>query len=145
MLRCSYRAVVTGKMPQDAGTFDAPLLGKESVTLYQVVECKFQPHIDKWVTVVDLEPKSGRHHQLRKHLAMAGHPIVGDPIYSKLPGIGREAIFEGWLQHGLYLWALELKFSHPVSSEDLAFSICEPDKFRQNVGRKIKPRKEATP
>lgn len=65
---CRYRAVVTGAIENDCGAFDLPLMGKESLTEYSVVERRFQEHIDQWVTIVDLEPLTGRQHQLRKHL-----------------------------------------------------------------------------
>lgn len=35
-----------------------------------------------WVTTVDLWPHTGRKHQLRRHMALLGHPLVGDPRYS---------------------------------------------------------------
>lgn len=63
--------MVTGSIENDSGVFDSPLMGKESLTKYSVVERKFQDHIGpsgKWTTLVDLEPLTGRQHQLRKHL-----------------------------------------------------------------------------
>jgi 23S rRNA-/tRNA-specific pseudouridylate synthase len=59
---------VTGAMESDCGVLDTALLGKESVTKYTVVERRFQAHLNKWTTLVDLEPVTGRQHQLRKHL-----------------------------------------------------------------------------
>ena len=35
-----------------------------------------------WVTTVDLYPHTGRKHQLRRHMALLGHPLLGDPRYS---------------------------------------------------------------
>ena len=35
-----------------------------------------------WVTTVDLWPHTGRRHQLRRHMALLGHPLVGEPRYS---------------------------------------------------------------
>jgi 23S rRNA pseudouridine1911/1915/1917 synthase len=68
IVSCRYRAVVTGAMENDSGVFAAPLVGKESLTRYSVVERRFQEQINKWITIVDLEPLTGRQHQLRKHL-----------------------------------------------------------------------------
>ena len=39
-----------------------------------------------WVTTVDLWPHTGRKHQLRRHLALVGHPLVGDPRYRWVGG-----------------------------------------------------------
>lgn len=65
---CRYKAVVTGAIEDDNGVFDGALNGKESVTKYSVVERRFEEDIDRWITLVDLEPLTGRQHQLRKHL-----------------------------------------------------------------------------
>lgn len=72
--------------------------------------------------------------------AMAGHAIVGDPEYCKLPEVREEDVFEGWMLHGMYLFASELRFEHPVGAEQLAFCVQPPQKFEQPVGRRKKKR-----
>lgn len=67
-MACRYQAVVTGAIESDSGVFNTALNGKESVTKYRVVERRFEENIGRWVTTVDLEPLTGRQHQLRKHL-----------------------------------------------------------------------------
>ena len=86
-----YLAVVHGRMEPDADVIDVPLgkhptektkyavrwddTGKPSVTIYRVREL-----YDDF-TLVELELKTGRTHQIRVHLSYLGYPIVGDDYY----------------------------------------------------------------
>ncbi len=84
-----YVALCHGKPSSSCGVIDAPIarkdgsailreinpLGKEAVTLYEVIEQKE----DKFL--VRLFPKTGRTHQLRVHMAHMGTPICGDGLY----------------------------------------------------------------
>jgi 23S rRNA-/tRNA-specific pseudouridylate synthase len=75
--------------------------------------------------------------------AMAGHPIVGDPEYCQLPEVKPEDVFEGWMLHGMYLFAAELRFQHPVlDSQELSFCVQPPKKFEEPVGRREKKRRQ---
>ena len=67
-------------------------------------------------TCVDLEPITGRSHQLRVHLKALGHPILGDALYGVNAGISKEA---GTMR--LLLHACRLSFSHPATVEALQF------------------------
>ena len=64
-------------------------------------------------TRVELEPVTGRSHQLRVHLQAIGHPILGDMLYAP----ARVAA----LTNRLLLHACELEFVHPVSQEKIRF------------------------
>lgn len=84
-----YLAVVWGHPRPAAGTFDSPLgpdrrdrrrmkvdpSGSAARSDYRVLARA--PH----VALVELRPRTGRTHQLRVHLAAAGHPVVGDDLY----------------------------------------------------------------
>ena len=59
---------------------------------------------------------TGRGHQIRVQMAGMGNPIVGDFRY------GEEKI-----KIPLCLWAVELKFNHPVSGERLVFKVYPPE------------------
>jgi len=113
-----YRATVHGHVALDAGTIDAPVGrdpihdyrraivaladgGQSAITHYRVVERRAD------VTVLDLEPATGRTHQIRVHLASIGHTIVGDSIYA--PGSAGRIDASQRIE----LRAVELRFAHP--------------------------------
>lgn len=72
----------------------------------------------------DVRIATGRPHQIRIHLAAAGHPLVGDPLYvaGGLPAPGTKAL-PG--DPGYHLHAAELSFRHPGTGRDLVIE-CEP-------------------
>jgi tRNA pseudouridine32 synthase/23S rRNA pseudouridine746 synthase len=68
---------------------------------------------------LELEPLTGRSHQLRVHLQALGHPILGDALYAP-PDVAAAA-------PRLLLHATELAFAHPVSGDWVSFQ--SPDGF----------------
>ena len=120
----SYVAVVLGKLAQEQGVVDQPLLvdwpnrprhsvnlvnGKPAQTRYKVISYDAASNTSR----VALEPVTGRTHQLRVHMQFLGHPIVGDTLYGGNAD-GRAA--------RLLLHAHTLDFSHPVSGEMMTLS-----------------------
>ena len=87
-------------------------LGKPSLTHWRLAADAPGAHGDM-VTRLELEPVTGRTHQLRVHLQAIGHPIVGDPLYAS------EA--QRALAPRLLLHAGWLALPHPVSGETMAF------------------------
>lgn len=83
--------------------------GKSSLTRWRMVDARHPT-----MTRIDLEPVTGRSHQLRVHLQAIGHPIVGDPLY----GSDDEAV----RANRLMLHATHIRLHHPLSGELLAFS-----------------------
>lgn len=119
-----YIAVVAGRLEQEAGEISLPLvcdwpnrprqmidhaLGKSSLTRYRLLR------VEDGNSRVELEPVTGRTHQLRVHLAAVGHPILGDALYGEAASAPR-----------LLLHASSLRFSHPVSSAPLNFDSPPP-------------------
>ena len=122
-----YVAVVAGEVEADAGEIDLPLAadwpnrprqivdrtrGKASLTHYTVLERSAH------ATRLELEPRTGRSHQLRVHLAAIGHPILGDALYA--PGDVQAAAPR------LLLHASALAFAHPRDGEPFAISSAVP-------------------
>jgi tRNA pseudouridine32 synthase/23S rRNA pseudouridine746 synthase len=69
-------------------------------------------------TRVELEPLTGRSHQLRVHLQALGHPILGDTLYAP-PDVQAQA-------PRLLLHATQLRFAHPFTGETMNFSSRAP-------------------
>jgi len=68
-------------------------------------------------TLVDLYPKTGRKHQLRRHMKHISHPIVGDVKYGK--GTHNRLFREQFHCPRLLLAATELELTHPVTADTL--------------------------
>lgn len=122
-----YRAIVPGTLDPPAGSVDVPLSGKPSRTEYKTV-CVTPSRQYGTITTVDLWPITGRMHQLRRHLAELGCPILGDRRYS------RPSTWPRGLSH-LLLWSLEVSFPDPsrVALESMvkggAVPVISPDLY----------------
>lgn len=124
----TYWAITIGTM-EKSGNIDDPVDGKNAETLFRVLETVDSPKYG-CLNLVELKPLTGRKHQLRKHMADLGCPILGDREY------GNEgSILKG---KGLYLHALKLDFEHPSTGMRLEVNAPVPKKYR-----KIFPRQEA--
>lgn len=122
-----YVAVVLGRLANDAGAIALPLAadwpnrprqkvdpdrGKPSTTHYTVLARSAA------TTRLALEPRTGRSHQLRVHLAAIGHPILGDTLYG-------DAAVQAAAPR-LLLHAAGLAFAHPLDGRALAFESPVP-------------------
>lgn len=116
-----YLALVSGALPtEDTGIIDTPLLrlerdavaNRSARSVISDVSTKgARPAVTRWRVVVrsnqaallEVQPETGRMHQIRAHLAHAGMPIIGDALYGgEMPADGR-----------LMLHASSLEFPHP--------------------------------
>ena len=77
--------------------------GLPSRTRYRVIE-----RAGNSAAWVELQPLTGRTHQLRVHMAAIGHPIVGDGKYG-----GQDAFLTGSISRKLHLHARRLRIDHP--------------------------------
>lgn len=104
---------------------DAPAQPAE--TRYRTLATvELQVRVDRYPTsryaLVELEPRTGRRHQLRRHLRHAGHPLVGDTTYGQ--GRHNRLFRERYGCHRLLLAAVELRLSHPTTGAPLR--LCAP-------------------
>lgn len=120
-----YVARVEGLPAADAGEIDAPLAADWPRRPRQRVDAEGgRPALTRWrvlrrdadSALLELEPLSGRTHQLRVHLAHLGHPIRGDRLYAPPP----------WHAVRLLLHASELAFLHPTQGQRLHFRSAAP-------------------
>lgn len=133
----SYVALVHGHVEKGSDQIDQPIArdprhrtrmavvrgGREALTLYRV-----RQRLERF-TLLDVELKTGRTHQIRVHLAWLKHPVVGDETYgggrdntivdvkvrARVAKLGRQ-----------FLHAEKLAFRHPTTNERLDFSASVP-------------------
>lgn len=100
VIRKLYRVEVKGALPE-SGSFDAALDGKAALTRFRCLEHNAQ----RGSSVAEVELVTGRKHQIRRHFAAAGFPVLGDPRYGEHNTDPR----------GLQLRAVQLQFTCPLS------------------------------
>ncbi|MFN9370150.1 MAG: RluA family pseudouridine synthase [Planctomycetia bacterium] len=118
-----YVAVVRGAPPIDAGEIHQPLApdpdrpprqrvdvvhGRRAVTRWWQRERGLAGTPAEGCSLLELEPLTGRSHQLRVHLAWLGCPLLGDRLYGPREERGR-----------LALHAAEISFPHPIDGREL--------------------------
>ena len=142
-VRKSYLAVARGYV-EPAGRFDDPLKqhnGKEdqeAVTDYvreAAVElrCPVGPHETSRYSLVRLAPKTGRYHQVRRHLAHASHPIVGDRKHGDRD---HNRFFQEYFDISrLLLMATDFTFEHPYSGRTVRIHAPLPPDINRLFGR----------
>jgi 23S rRNA pseudouridine1911/1915/1917 synthase len=117
----SYYAITIGEMDK-RGKIISEIDGKKSHSNYKVSESVTSERFGK-LNLVQLEPETGRRHQLRIHLSSIANPILGDKEY----GI-EDLILNG---KGLYLHAYSLKFTHPFTNEEINIKDELPQRFKK--------------
>jgi tRNA pseudouridine65 synthase len=115
-----YLALVRGVAP-DEGRIDHPLPRRENgprvpalTEFRRVAEAPTQP---RHCSLVEALPRTGRLHQVRRHLKHVDHPVIGDANYGK--GAINRAMAARYDLHRLALHALSLTFRHPLSGRDI--------------------------
>ena len=130
-----YYAIVSGVIENNEGTINAPIgrseknrqmmavtskNSKEALTEFKVLE----RYNDS--TLLDVELKTGRTHQIRVHMQYINHPVLNDARYNK------KVIDET----GQYLHAYYLSFIHPRSRERMEFRTNMPEYMKQYIKEK---------
>jgi len=126
-VRKRYVALVAGQVQPPTGEWgeiELPLMTDWPNRPRQMVAAAGRPSRTRWRllaherdaqgrprTRLELEPVTGRSHQLRVHLQALGHPILGDALYADADGRARSP--------RLLLHACELALSHPLSGETM--------------------------
>jgi 23S rRNA pseudouridine1911/1915/1917 synthase len=135
----SYRALVSGRFPRGETILEHPIgpvphrllgsvhavspAGKRARTRVRLLERRENG------SLVEIEIETGRTHQIRIHLAAAGHPLVGDALYppggvpppdgDSLPGAT-----------GYHLHAYRVRFPHPRTSREVVIHCGPPPLYR---------------
>lgn len=138
----SYIALVHGQVETKTGQIDQPIArdprnrtrmavvrgGRPALSLFRV-----RKRFERF-TLLDVELKTGRTHQIRVHLAWLKHPVVRDEVY----GGGRDnTIADPRIRaqigrlHRQFLHAEQLAFRHPRTTEQLRFTAPLPSELSQ--------------
>ena len=105
-----YRVQVRGVFEKgEKGRIDAPLDGKEAVTLFEVLA----PDKEQNISTLSVRIETGRKHQIRRHLAMAGRPVLGDPAY----GTGNKN------REGMRLTSVLVRFTSPFTGGPVTYTL----------------------
>ena len=122
----TYIAIVSGHLKQPEAVIDMPIErnpkapatfrvgpnGKPAITHYKVLQ--ETDHL----TLLELQPETGRTHQLRVHLSQLGHPIVGDTLY------------HGKTAERMFLHAASLEITTPARERQI-FTAPVPKQFKE--------------
>lgn len=119
-IKKTYTALVEGRTPA-AAVYTGLLDEKPAETAIEFI--KHLKRAGKDFSLVKAFPATGRTHQIRRHLAMNGFPIVGDKEYGNPEN--------DTTLKGMYLAATGLHFDHPVSKEPVSLDTGLPLKFRK--------------
>ena len=149
-LERTYLALVWGQPDRAGGLVDAPVgrhahdrlrmavvpaaRGRSAITHWRVRE-SYGPQGAPFASLLACQLETGRTHQIRVHMAHAGHPVLGDPVYARghrgkegrltpaakacLDALGRQA-----------LHAAGLAFEHPITGEAMRFTSVLPHDMR---------------
>lgn len=129
----TYLALVHGETKEDSGIISLPVgrhpvhrkkmstfsrKGRDAETLWKVRD-RFEG-----ATLLDINLKTGRTHQIRVHCAAIGHPVIGDEVYGsrkagRLPAKLSKLIKEGASRQMLHAW--QLRFTHPATGKTMLF------------------------
>lgn len=121
----TYYAIVMGQLTEKYkkhGIIKSAVDSKEAETLIEEIAAA-RSLKNNWLTLLKVSPKTGRTHQIRKHLSEIGNPILGDKLY------GGKTI----KHKGLFLCASTLAFIHPITEESMHVSIPIPKKFLRRI------------
>jgi 23S rRNA pseudouridine1911/1915/1917 synthase len=131
----AYVAVVAGDPGGEHGVVDVPLReewtsGRKGVARGEEPQ---RPALTRWsvrerfagAALLDVTLETGRQHQIRVHLAHAGLPIVGDPVYGRVSALAARPL----------LHAARLGFAHPITGERVAVESPLPEDLVRAVKR----------
>jgi tRNA pseudouridine32 synthase/23S rRNA pseudouridine746 synthase len=122
-----YTAVVFGTPPTTSGTIDLPLTKDfDHPPRHKVDAVHGRPALTRWRLIagdtdrsrLEVEPLTGRSHQIRLHLATIGLPILGDNLYAHEQALA--------MSTRLMLHATRLTVTHPTSGQRASWTVDVP-------------------
>ncbi|MHB2021078.1 MAG: RluA family pseudouridine synthase [Candidatus Xenobia bacterium] len=117
VIRKRYLAVVRGVVPEQ-GSIDEPLIKHNGAVQPALTEYR-RLAASAHASLLEVTPRQGRRHQIRRHFQAIGHPLLGDATYGDGEGLPR-----------LGLHAAELALPHPITGEPLELRAPLPADLR---------------
>ena len=130
----SYLAIVEGKVEKEGTLIDKLLKdgknnivkvdpkGKESILDYKLLEYK------EGFSLIRINLKTGRSHQIRVQFSSRGYPLYGDQKYNSKAKVGEQ----------LALFSEYITFEHPITKEILTFKQSIPNRNPWNIFKNVK-------
>jgi len=138
-IRKKYLALVFGRMDKETGTIDLPI-GRHPVDRKKISVSSKRPKDAEtlWtvqeeyneVSLLELEIKTGRTHQIRVHCAAIHHPVLGDLVYGSRKTINRiidkdtRQLIQQVSRQMLHAW--KLRIVHPGTGKEMSFEAPVP-------------------
>lgn len=146
-----YHCIVSGSVINDEMEIDIPLMtdpndrgktipsvrGKSSLTIMRIIKRYRSASLVKCLLI------TGRHHQIRAHLAAVGHPLLVDPMYGKSESFKLSMIKRRYnLQKNtteipliarVSMHSKDLGFKHPTTNQDIEFTTEYPKDFEATL------------
>jgi 23S rRNA pseudouridine955/2504/2580 synthase len=138
----TYLALAKGRFQKERGTIDVRLPEhQQTFASKQVRGVNLQEavtHFSKLAggneaTLLEVNIETGRTHQIRRHLAAIGHPVVGDSKYGDFVFNRRVRASMGLKR--MFLHSSRLALQHPLTGKRLTFSAPLPDELRESLAR----------
>ena len=123
----TYHTIVAGVLKKNAGTITLKLPSRakgeeiDATTSFKVLE-RFP-----FATYIEAEIQAGKHHQIRRHMAMIGHPLALDKEYGE--GKFNNQFGQKFKFYKFFLHALAVSFPHPVTDEEITIEDPLPATF----------------
>jgi 23S rRNA pseudouridine1911/1915/1917 synthase len=138
----SYVALVHGKTKEESGKIEETIARDRTNRLRMAIIKSGRYALSLWrarerfdrFTLLNVEIKTGRTHQIRVHLAFINHPIVGDEIYN---GGRDKTVLDPKIRQAIaklnrfFLHAEKLRFKHPKSEANLSFQASLPVELKE--------------
>ena len=135
----TYLAICRGHLPQIEMTIDYPLTNDRGKTQDAITHLKslnqselnlpYGKYQTSRYSLVEATPKTGRYHQIRKHLKHIFHPIIGDRPH----GCSKQnkLFLKKWQMGTMLLHASELEFNHPATGESMVIKADLSDEYKR--------------
>lgn len=130
----TYYAVVENKIDNEGKLVDKLLKdskknivkidpkGKEAILQYKLIDYKNN------LSLVKINLETGRSHQIRVQFSSRNYPLYGDQKYNKNAKIGEQ----------IALFSNSITFNHPITKEQVTFSLNLPNKYPWNIFKSVK-------